>query len=110
MAKYQYIYFMTGLSKQFTGGKKILEDIHLQFYPDAKIGIVGVNGAGKSTLLKIMAGVAPQDRFEDFAEQKLGFANLDSLVCHSFGLALGPEMEREMDFHLGFCSIDAAGV
>ncbi|WP_425408684.1 energy-dependent translational throttle protein EttA [Hyphococcus sp.] len=57
MAKYQYIYFMSGLSKQFTGGKKILEDIHLQFYPDAKIGVVGVNGAGKSTLLKIMAGV-----------------------------------------------------
>ncbi len=57
MAKYQYIYFMSGLTKQFSGGKKILEDIHLQFYPDAKIGIVGVNGSGKSTLLKIMAGV-----------------------------------------------------
>ncbi len=57
MAKHQYIYFMSGLTKQFTGGKKILEDIHLQFYPDAKIGVVGVNGAGKSTLLKIMAGV-----------------------------------------------------
>ncbi|WDI31168.1 energy-dependent translational throttle protein EttA [Hyphococcus flavus] len=57
MAKYQYIYFMSGLTKQFTGGKKILEDIHLQFFPDAKIGVVGVNGAGKSTLLKIMAGV-----------------------------------------------------
>ena len=57
MAKYQYIYFMSGLSKQFTGGKKILEDIHLQFFPDAKIGVVGVNGAGKSTLLKIMAGI-----------------------------------------------------
>ncbi|WP_411818116.1 energy-dependent translational throttle protein EttA [Hyphococcus sp. DH-69] len=57
MSKHQFIYFMSGLSKQFTGGKKILEDIHLQFYPDAKIGVVGVNGAGKSTLLKIMAGV-----------------------------------------------------
>ena len=57
MAKHQYIYFMSGLSKQYSGGKKILEDIHLQFYPDAKIGIVGVNGAGKSTLLRIMAGV-----------------------------------------------------
>ncbi len=57
MAKYQHIYFMSGLSKQFSGGKKILEDIHLQFYPDAKIGVVGVNGSGKSTLLKIMAGV-----------------------------------------------------
>ena len=57
MAKYQYIYFMQGLTKAFTGGKKVLENIHLQFYPDAKIGIVGVNGSGKSTLLRIMAGV-----------------------------------------------------
>lgn len=57
MAKYQHIYFMSGLTKQFSGGKKILEDVHLQFYPDAKIGVVGVNGSGKSTLLKIMAGI-----------------------------------------------------
>ncbi len=56
MAKYQYIYFMQGLTKAWTGGKKVLENIHLQFYPDAKIGIVGVNGSGKSTLLRIMAG------------------------------------------------------
>ncbi len=40
MAKYQYIYHMSGLTKAFSGGKKILEDIHLQFYPDAKIGVV----------------------------------------------------------------------
>ena len=57
MSNYQYIYFMSGLTKAYSGGKKVLEDIHLQFYPDAKIGIVGVNGAGKSTLLRIMAGV-----------------------------------------------------
>jgi ATP-binding cassette ChvD family protein len=29
----------------------------LSFYPDAKIGVLGVNGSGKSTLLKIMAGL-----------------------------------------------------
>ena len=52
----QYIYHMHGLTKSY-GAKKILENVHLQFYPDAKIGVVGVNGAGKSTLLKIMAGV-----------------------------------------------------
>jgi ATP-binding cassette ChvD family protein len=34
-----------------------LENIHLQFYPDAKIGVLGVNGSGKSTLLRIMAGI-----------------------------------------------------
>ncbi len=75
MAKYQYIYFMSALSKQFTGGKKILEDIHLQFYPDAKIGIVGVNGAGKSTLLKIMAGVDQEFNGEAYPAEgaKVGY-------------------------------------
>ena len=75
MAKYQYIYFMTGLSKQYSGGKKILEDIHLQFYPDAKIGIVGVNGAGKSTLLRIMAGVDQEFNGEAYAADgaKVGY-------------------------------------
>jgi ATP-binding cassette ChvD family protein len=53
----QYIFQMQGLTKTFPGGKKIFENIWLSFYPDAKIGVVGVNGSGKSTLLKIMAGL-----------------------------------------------------
>jgi ATP-binding cassette ChvD family protein len=53
----QFIYHMQGLSKTYPGGKKVLENIHLSFYPEAKIGVLGVNGAGKSTLLKIMAGM-----------------------------------------------------
>ena len=53
----EFIYFMQGLSKAYTGGKKVLDNIHLSFYPDAKIGVLGPNGAGKSTLLKIMAGL-----------------------------------------------------
>ena len=57
MASYQYIYYMHGLSKTYPGGKKVLDNIHLQFFPDAKIGVLGVNGSGKSTLLKIMAGI-----------------------------------------------------
>mgnify|MGYP000020599154 CR=1 FL=1 len=75
MAKYQYIYFMHGLTKAFTGGKKILEDIHLQFFPDAKIGVVGVNGAGKSTLLKIMAGLDQEFTGEAYAADgaRVGF-------------------------------------
>ena len=75
MAKHQFIYFMSGLSKQFTGGKKILDDIYLQFYPDAKIGVVGVNGAGKSTLLKIMAGVDKEFNGEAYAADgaKIGY-------------------------------------
>lgn len=52
----QFIYHMAGLNKAY-GNKKILENIHLSFYPDAKIGILGPNGAGKSTVLKIMAGL-----------------------------------------------------
>ncbi|HZQ13640.1 MAG TPA: energy-dependent translational throttle protein EttA [Pseudolabrys sp.] len=53
----QFIYHMHGLSKSYPGGRKVLEDINLSFYPDAKIGVLGVNGAGKSTLLRIMAGL-----------------------------------------------------
>ena len=52
----QFIYHMHGLSKSYSGGKKVLENINLSFYPDAKIGVLGPNGAGKSTLLRIMAG------------------------------------------------------
>jgi ATP-binding cassette ChvD family protein len=57
MAGPQYVYVMKGLSKTYPGGKQVLKDIWLSFYPGAKIGIVGVNGAGKSTLMKIMAGL-----------------------------------------------------
>jgi ATP-binding cassette ChvD family protein len=53
----QFIYHMKGLSKTYPGGKPVLNNIHLSFYPDAKIGVLGVNGSGKSTLLKIMAGM-----------------------------------------------------
>jgi ATP-binding cassette ChvD family protein len=53
----QFIYHMQGLSKSYPGNRKVLEDIHLSFYPDAKIGVLGVNGSGKSTLLRIMAGM-----------------------------------------------------
>jgi ATP-binding cassette ChvD family protein len=48
---------MEGLSKTFPGNRKVLENINLSFYPDAKIGVLGVNGSGKSTLLRIMAGI-----------------------------------------------------
>jgi len=52
----QFIYHMSGLTKSY-GTKKVLENLNLSFYPDAKIGILGPNGAGKSTVLKIMAGL-----------------------------------------------------
>jgi ATP-binding cassette ChvD family protein len=56
MASYQYVYHMDGVSKTYPGGKKVFENIRLNFLPGVKIGVVGVNGSGKSTLLKIMAG------------------------------------------------------
>src|SRR5438270_12293096 len=53
----QFIYHMQGLTKTYPPNRKVLENIHLSFYPDAKIGVLGVNGSGKSTLLRIMAGI-----------------------------------------------------
>src|SRR5450432_3973793 len=52
----QFVYFMQGLSKTYPT-RKVLDNVHLSFYPDAKIGVLGVNGSGKSTLLRIMAGI-----------------------------------------------------
>jgi sulfate-transporting ATPase len=57
VASYQYVYVMKGLSKTYSGGRQVLRDIWLSFFPGAKIGVIGLNGAGKSTLLRIMAGV-----------------------------------------------------
>ncbi|EYD77412.1 ABC transporter, ATP-binding protein [Rubellimicrobium mesophilum DSM 19309] len=56
MASYQYVYHMDQVSKTYPGGKKVFENIRLNFLPGVKIGVVGVNGAGKSTLLRLMAG------------------------------------------------------
>ncbi|MGZ3409200.1 MAG: energy-dependent translational throttle protein EttA [Xanthobacteraceae bacterium] len=53
----QFIYHMRGLNKTYPGNRKVLENVNLSFYPDAKIGVLGVNGSGKSTLLRIMAGI-----------------------------------------------------
>jgi ATP-binding cassette ChvD family protein len=53
----QFVYFMKGLSKTYPPNRKVLDNVHLSFYPDAKIGVLGVNGSGKSTLLRIMAGL-----------------------------------------------------
>ncbi len=75
MASYQYVYVMDQLSKTYAGGKQVLKDIRLSFFPGAKIGIVGVNGAGKSTLLKIMAGLDKEYTGEAWAAEgaKVGY-------------------------------------
>ena len=65
----QFIYHMQGLTKTYPGGKKVLDNVHLSFYPDAKIGVLGVNGAGKSTLLRIMAGIDKEFTGEGFVAE-----------------------------------------
>ena len=71
----QYVYVMRGLSKTFPGGKRVLSDIGLSFFPGAKIGVLGDNGAGKSTLLRIMAGIETEFAGEAWAAAgfKVGF-------------------------------------
>ncbi|MBO6824774.1 MAG: energy-dependent translational throttle protein EttA [Sneathiella sp.] len=87
MASYQYIYVMNGLSKTYPGGKQVLRDIRLSFFPGAKIGVLGLNGAGKSTLLKIMAGIETEFQGEAWAADgvKVGY------------LAQEPELNPEKD-------------
>ena len=75
MASYQYIYVMKGLRKVFPGGREVLKDIWLSFFPGAKIGVLGLNGAGKSTLLRVMAGLDSEIDGEAWAAEgaKVGF-------------------------------------
>ena len=72
----QFIYHMDGLSKVYPGNRKVLENINLSFYPDAKIGVLGVNGAGKSTLLRIMAGLDQDYSGEAWAAEGAGVGYL----------------------------------
>src|SRR5437667_12907093 len=71
----QFIYHMQGLSKTYPGNRKVLENINLSFYPDAKIGVLGLNGSGKSTLLRIMAGLDTEFTGEAWAAEgaRVGF-------------------------------------
>jgi ATP-binding cassette ChvD family protein len=69
VASYQYIFTMRNLRKVWPGGKEVLKGINLQFFPGAKIGILGLNGSGKSTLLRIMAGVDKEFQGEAWAAE-----------------------------------------
>ena len=83
----QFIYHMQGLTKDWATGKKVLDNINLSFYPDAKIGVLGVNGSGKSTLLRIMAGVDTEFSGEGFVAEgaRVGY------------LAQEPELDPALD-------------
>src|SRR6202521_3262800 len=71
----QFVYHMQGLTKTYPGNRKVLDNVNLSFYPDAKIGVLGVNGSGKSTLLRIMAGIDTEFVGEGFVAEgaKVGF-------------------------------------
>ncbi|HEX5114313.1 MAG TPA: energy-dependent translational throttle protein EttA [Pseudonocardiaceae bacterium] len=61
----EFIYTMKKVRKAH-GDKVILDDVTIQFFPGAKIGVVGPNGAGKSSVLKIMAGLDQPNNGESF--------------------------------------------
>ncbi|WP_320141379.1 energy-dependent translational throttle protein EttA [uncultured Cohaesibacter sp.] len=90
----QFIYHMHGLSKTYGGGKKVLENVNLSFYPDAKIGILGPNGAGKSTVLRIMAGLDNEFTGEAWAADgaKIGYLPQEPVLDESKDV-LGNVME-----------------
>lgn len=126
----QFIFHMVGLNK-FYGQKQVLKDIHLSFYPGAKIGIVGENGSGKSTVLRIMAGV--DEEFRGEARLTKGFTRgyvpqepkldpeatvrsvLESAFSETMGLlhefeALTASMGEPMDDDAMQAAIDRMGV
>ena len=95
----QYSYVMKGLTKTFPGASKpVLNNIHLQFLPDAKIAIIGPNGSGKSTLMKIMGGIDPDFVGEAWAADgvKVGYLpqepqlDPDKTVMENVKLGAGP--------------------
>ncbi len=77
MAAYQYVYVMKELNKSYPGGKQVLKNIWLSFFPGAKIGVLGHNGSGKSTLLKIMAGLDTEFNGEAWAAEGVRIGYLE---------------------------------
>ena len=95
----QYTYVMKGLTKTFPGANKpVLNNIHLQFIPGAKIAIIGPNGSGKSTLMKIMGGIDTEFVGEAWAAEgiKVGYLpqepqlDPDKTVIENVRLGAGP--------------------
>lgn len=107
MAAYQYVYQMQKLSKKYDGGKQVLNEISLNFLPDAKIAIIGQNGAGKSTLMKIMAGYDTEFQGEAWAADgvKVGYLSQEpgldetKTVLENVLDGLGPLKKMVDDFN-----------
>jgi len=102
MAAYQYVYFMDGVSKTYPGGKKVFENIKLNFLPGVKIGVVGVNGTGKSTLMRIMAGQDKEFQGEAWAAEgaRVGYLaqepELDATLTVRENVMLGVKAKKDI--------------
>jgi ATP-binding cassette ChvD family protein len=102
MAANQFVYFMDGVSKQYPGGKKVFENIRLNFLPGVKIGVVGVNGSGKSSLMRIMAGIDPDFTGEAWAAEgaKVGYLpqepKLDETLDVRGNVMLGVQAKKDI--------------
>jgi energy-dependent translational throttle protein EttA len=98
----QFIYHMQGLSKTWPGGKKVLDNINLSFYPDAKIGVLGINGSGKSTLLRIMAGIDKEFVGEGFVAEgaRVGYLaqepQLDAALDVRGNVMMGVKQKKDL--------------
>ena len=88
MAGPQFVYHMQGLTKAYPGGKKVLDNVNLSFYPSAKIGVLGVNGSGKSTLLRIMAGIDEEFSGEGFVAEgaRVGYLPQEPRLDEALGV------------------------
>lgn len=88
MAGPQFVYHMQGLTKAYPGGKKVLDNVNLSFYPSAKIGVLGVNGSGKSTLLRIMAGIDKEFSGDGFVAEgaRVGYLPQEPQLDEAIGV------------------------
>src|SRR6266478_2188441 len=104
----QFVYFMQGLSKTYPGNRKVLDNVHLSFYPDAKIGVLGVNGSGKSTLLRIMAGLDKEYNGEAWVAE--GVAKQKAILDRYNELAMNYSEETADEMTKLQDEIEAAGL
>ena len=86
----KYVFVMKELNKVWPGGKQVIKDGWLSFYPGAKIGVLGQNGAGKSTLLKIMAGLDKEFSGEAWAADgiKIGYLAQEPILDNDLNVLI----------------------
>src|SRR6478752_2843232 len=109
----QFVYFMQGLTKSYPT-RKVLDNVHLSFYPDAKIGVLGVNGSGKSTLLRIMAGLDQEPHLDETKTVRenvmLGVAKQKAILDRYNELAMNYSDETADEMTKLQDEIEAAGL